>query len=452
MDIVSCVASIASRRARRAFVAALALAVTPLSATAAPTARPSSPSPGVGPASPRGMVSAGKAQVSIECSPEFISLQSQISFYERPYQVCARWGGKSPALVAHWELYQQNGTTRDIIASGAIDASTLALADSSFAVNLQSHLPQWNTGTTDQVYYVAIFAKSNESSKRVIQSTPAKLIHKPQSGKPTQGKADPYTCPNGEGATRKVTVGVTKMTVNHTTTLGADGDRDEVYFSIGRKGPGLATKQSRMPSQDDYYEAPNGTNVESGHWTNKDGNHMSNPRLWSGNLAHGEIVTLAITAGEQDNADLDDIKKGIQDAMKVIATLGAQLGSYGAIAAAVAGAVAAGASFIPETTGDDTIGFIAVRLTNKCGYIQTAWVTFPSASTSEGTIKNDIEDPHEQETFESRVVVASNNPPGFNLDFGDFVYVGASDAFWWDAQGTHGSQYTFTMFETVTNP
>jgi hypothetical protein len=433
---------------------ALAVGVTPLPTLAAPVSRPTAVNPGQNTPTvrkPLTMRRKGKVEISLECSYEFFNYQSTVSFYERPLRVCARWSAKDVTEWARWELYQTGaGGVRNTIASGMFDASSLAATESAFQVDLQTHLPQWNTGSTDQIYFVDVFSRKN-AGDNVMAATAAKLVQKPQADKPVETKVDPYSCSSGSYG-RKVKVGISGMTVNHTTTTSGDGDRDELYFGIARLGPGGSSGQTRLPGADDYYEGKNGKTFGSSGWTNQDGDFQSSPLFWNGTIANGQSVMLSVTAGEQDNADLASVKSGLQKAMAAVAAIAGAAGGYGAIVAAVAGAVAAGASFIPNTSGNDTIGFVALKLTNKCGYIQTVWTTFSTANTSAGTITNQFLDVGTLEGIESRVVTASSNPPGFNLDFGEYTYVHDRDEFFWIANGTSGSQYTFKLFEIVSTP
>ncbi|MBK8177432.1 MAG: hypothetical protein IPK67_00705 [Planctomycetes bacterium] len=88
---------------------------------------------------------------------------------------------------------------------------------------------------------------------------------------------------------------VDAMHAVRTTTKGADGDRDEVYFLAWTEG-----SMARLPSSDDYYEGIRGHHLQQDGWTNQDQKQLGTPVLWNGTLADGERRILYVIVAEQD--------------------------------------------------------------------------------------------------------------------------------------------------------
>ncbi|MBX7083432.1 MAG: hypothetical protein K1X88_29765 [Nannocystaceae bacterium] len=430
--------------------AAHALPTAPLALAQGPTIQPTQ---GNLPKLPTEAMTNGKVEVDPGCASEFPQWTDLLKFYDRPNRICVRWLDKSAVEWARWEVYRDVTGPNDVkIASGDVPAATLPNSSAHFQIVLDELLPLHNTGDADQKYFVKVQSKAKASDTATKPSIRATLVHLRKAGEPVKPPGNPYSCPSQPDAyEREVVLDIPRMTVNQTTSTSGDGDRDELYFSIGRLGPGTSSGQKRLPSDDDYYEAHNGHTVGPNGWTNKDQDHVAAPKLWQGKLKHNQVVDLTITAMEQDNSDLKDVKNGLIDAMHAVAAIAtAAGGAYGAIVAAAAEAVAGGAQFIPNTTNHDAIAFVAVRLTNKCGNIQTVWTTFESKNISGvGTLSNQFLDVTSHEDFESRLAVVSTNnlfwPDG--VDYGAFEYAGTSDEFWWVANGTSSSKYTFLLRE-----
>ncbi len=136
--------------------------------------------------------------------------------------------------------------------------------------------------------------------------------------------------------------------------------------------------------------------------------------------------------------------------MHSVAAIASATGTpYGAIVAAVVEAVATGAQFIPSTKGHDFVGFVTVKVTNQCGYIQTAWTTFSSANTAAGKVSNKFADVGTLESIESRLAVLDSSyyttfwPNG--VDWEPYAHVYDHDQFWWITKGTSYSNYTFLL-------
>ncbi|HWB81631.1 MAG TPA: hypothetical protein VG755_42005 [Nannocystaceae bacterium] len=398
----------------------------------------------------------GRVEVDPGCASEFPHWTSKLEFYDRPDRVCVRWLDKKPVGWARWELYKDNPSSpNDMkIASGLLSSGSLSGTSASFQIKLDNLLPLHNGGKSDQKYFVRIQSKLDDEPK-AMSANAATLVHKPKAGEPVPPQANPYSCGSSpDNYKRKVVLELPKMTVNQTTNTSGDGDRDELYISIGQLGPGTTSKQKRLPSADDYYEAKNGKTVSASGWTNQDETHVASPVLFNGTISHGQVVDLAIAAQEQDNSDLKDAKAGLIDAMHAVAAVATAVGGYGLIVAAVAEGVAGAAQFIPNTKNHDFIGFVGVRLTNKCGRVQTAWTTFESKKISGvGTITNQFLDVTTHDGFESRLAVMAESqfwPDG--VDWGGYEYVGMSDEFWWIANGTSNAKYTFLLRSKMLPP
>lgn len=380
-------------------------------------------------------------------APEFPpNWTKKLIFIEAPSIICVRWTHTRPVASANWEIqmysnanwHQAPGTS-----AGNVPTALLNSQQGVFQIPLATVLPQDNTTPTDLQYEIKLKCKDAKGSELFVSH--ALLIHQP---KPAPKSAFDCTASSSNRA-RRVVVEIPKMTVNHTTTTSGDGDRDELYFLISNIGPGEQSSQKRLPSLDDYYEAKNSYTVTPNGWTNKDQHAVRNPVFWSGTINEGESVLLSVTAMEQDNADLKNIKDGIVQAMSAVAAIASSTGTpQGQIVAAVAGAVA-GASqlLIPNTSGHDFVGFLLIKLTNKCGYIQTAFVTYKSQHTAAGTVSNQFLDTQTLQGVQDRLVALDINPPAFGpeLDWSPYLHILNSDEFWWVASGTSSAKYTFLL-------
>lgn len=395
----------------------------------------------------------GKVQVSAVCSPEFVNWIKKYEFYDRPDVICVKWYDKKPVVWARWELYKKVGTEETKVASGNVGPNGLDKPTNQFTLDLRNVLPYHNAGSTKTEYKVKVISKRTADAVKLSTSTMATLVHLPKNSEVVPPPANPYACSGGGDHERHVVLELPKMTVNHTTNTSGDGDRDELYFVVAQRGPGETTFQKRLPSADDYYEAKSGKTVASGKWTNKNEQRVSHPKFFNGKLKHDQRVTLAITAMEQDNSDLADIKQGLTNAMHAVAAIATAVGGgYGLIVAAVAESVAAGAQMIPSTKNHDFVGLVGVRLHNECGYIKTTWTTFEEHEVPGiGKLTNQFLDIDTQDAIEARLAVLSDVnqfwPNG--VDYGPFELTGTSDQFWWVANGTNGSQYTFLLKERL---
>jgi hypothetical protein len=366
----------------------------------------------------------------------------QLSFTEAPDKLCVRWSGKSPAASAKWELYKVLPGDDQKIASGNLPSSVLQLPSTVFQIGVFPTVPRFNTGAANQTYRLVVKSRKNLLDDKVYGALPSTLTHLPE-----PPPADAYAC--STGPSRKVTLELTKMTVNQTSSTSGDGDRDELYVKVGRIGPGNSSNQKRLPGADDYYEAYNGTTVNENAWTNQDQSPVNNPVIWSGTLAHGQSALLSVAAQEQDNSDLPNIKAGIVSAMTAVAGVASAAGGpYGAAVAAVAGAVAgASEALIPNTQNHDFVGYVAARVTNHCGFVKADWVTFSSKNTDAGKVANQFLTSDTLENIESRLIVLDPVPQFWpnDVDWGPYQHLGTVDEFWWVASGTSASKYTFRL-------
>ncbi|HWB82111.1 MAG TPA: hypothetical protein VG755_44415, partial [Nannocystaceae bacterium] len=176
----------------------------------------------------------GAVKITKECSPEFQSWVSALSFYERPFQICARWSSKQAVKWARWHLVKKGtGGAKDTeIASKVIPSDIVALASTDFVLDLKAFLPQYNTGSVAQDYLVKV-SSMKDGGTTEQWSLAGKLTQLPKAGEPVPAKVDPYTCAPGKYA-RDVYLEVPQMTVNDTTSTAGDaggGGRDELYFS-----------------------------------------------------------------------------------------------------------------------------------------------------------------------------------------------------------------------------
>lgn len=377
----------------------------------------------------------------------------ELTFVNTPESICVRWSKKNPTEWAQWELYKITGEGgNQKIASNSLPASFQTATEAVFQIPLRPKLPDLNTTNSKQKYRVELKSKNKQSDQVILSALPARLSHLP---KPPP--ANPYACTSAPtNSTRKVIIEIPKMTVNSTSSTSGDGDRDELYIQIGRLGPSTQSTQKRLPGSDDYFEAKNGKTVNINDWTNQNETHINHPVFWSGTLKENESTLLGITAMEQDNADLKDIKQGIVTAMHAVAaTATAVGGAYGAVIAAVAESIAVGSEvFIPKTDKHDFVGFVALKVTNRCGYIQTAWTTFSSQNTTAGKVSNQFIDVNSLENIESRLAVLDTNPQFWpdGVNWGPYAYENKFDQFWWIANGTSDSKYTFLLKATSEAP
>ncbi|MDC0671229.1 hypothetical protein [Nannocystis radixulma] len=409
--------------------------------------------PGVAPAkTPLLQLVNGHALVGTRCSGEFPDYDHTMKFFARPSSICVRWDDRDPVASATWELWKDKpGPADEKIGSGTLPTAVLTGGThSTFDVSLAA-LPQYNETDTSQKYFVKVISKRTADATNTQVSVRGTLVHQPKSAEPKPQPADPYVCsPSPDKHVRMVALTMPKMTVNQTTSTAGDGDRDELYIKVDRKGPGEDTGARRLPALDDYYEAKQSETFTTT-WTNKDQKNVGRPNLWTGKLKHNEKVTLAITAMEQDNAELGEIRNSLIEALREVEKAALETNnSYGAIVGAVAAGLLVGASLIPRTNGHDFIGFVGLRLENQCGHIRTAWVTFRQWKVDGvGTLRNDLISTADHESYESRLVVHSLPVSGFQkeggIDWGDFKPVGLKDTFWWQTGGSSSSGYTFTL-------
>lgn len=426
--------------------------------TAAPTGALKKPTT-VEPATPAALqLINGRVLVGTSCGGEFPDYDHTMRFFARPASICVRWDDRAPVASAVWELWKDRpGPTDERIATGALPSAALSGGThGTFDISLAA-LPQYNETETSQKYFVKVVSKRAADAQAQV-SVRGTLVHEPRSAEPKPQPADPYTCgPSADKYVRTVALTMPQMTVNQTTSTAGDGDRDELYIKVDRLGPGAETGAARLPGADDYYEAKQGA-TSTTTWTNKNEKNVGRPTLWSGKLRHNEKVTLAITAMEQDNSDLGEIRTNLMDALREIEKTALETNnSYGAIVGAVAAGLLLGSSLIPKTSGHDFIGFVGLRLENKCGHIRTAWVTFREWKVDGvGTLRNDFVNTVDHENFESRLVVHSLPTTDFQKEggvaWGDFAPVGLKDSFWWKTSGSSSSAYTFTLQSRLLTP
>ncbi len=379
--------------------------------------------------------------------------QRKLSFVEAPEFVCAQWGHGATAN-ARWELYKY-GTANPWpgikIGSGILPGNQLSGTDARFEIPLRSAgkslLPQYNTTSADQHYRVVVqsFSSSGAASASSIDG---ELIHQPM--------PSAFSCPNSSGDhARKLTLSIFKMSVEQTSSTNGDGDRDELYFLARGLISGGGNVNRRLPlpdpgdDNDNYYEARNGVTYQPPFWRDKS-HSVLYPTLWSGVLRHGQKIKLAVTAMEQDNADLANIKTGIVSAMGAVASAAAATGTpYGAVVAAVASAAAGiSGALIPNTNGQDYVGMTYLEASNQCGYLQVAWTTTGTTKTSAGKVSSNFTDPDSLDSSPSRLsALGVQDAMQFQTpaNFAPYTYRKTGDMFWWNANGTSDSRYRFLL-------
>ncbi|HEY1084288.1 MAG TPA: hypothetical protein VGE29_18625 [Prosthecobacter sp.] len=140
--------------------------------------------------------------------------------------------------------------------------------------------------------------------------------------------------------------------IKSTENVGGLNNRDEVYLLVAGATPGGKTDK-KLPGRDDYYEAKSGTKLA---WTNQDQRPAIHPIIWEGDLRPSESATFVIHVGEQDGSQLAEIMKWAADAAdKLFPEIG--------------GAAKQIVAKIPFPQGDEAIGRIIAKVTNKNGEI-----------------------------------------------------------------------------------
>lgn len=393
---------------------------------------------------------------------EFVNWQNELSYYDTPnINASIRWRLVNIQPVsAKWELYKKanNALGRQTIATGSFPSLPDDSTDISYTrLNLASYLPLHNTGTQAQEYFISVFSKPSATGQP-IESRRTKLIHLPKGQEAVLPPANPYACNSGNGKERRVRLEIPSLTVQKTTSTSGDGDRDELYITRARLGPGTYQGvMPRLPSADDYYEAKIGKTLETSSssappnvvpWTNQDGQFKGHPVVLSLVLQHGSTVTVEVNLSEQDNEELEDVKTGLIAGFTGVAGVASAVGGYGHIVAAVATAGAAAATLIPATSFHDQIAAFTVGFTNQCGYIQTTFVADKSWDFGEaGTATMNFLDIQTHQAFNQRLSLLALEdqfwPNG--VDWGQFQPTGADDEIWIQANGTSQSKYTFRL-------
>ncbi|MEW5770256.1 MAG: hypothetical protein AB1831_07805 [Pseudomonadota bacterium] len=445
-----------------AAMACAALLLLPGTAAAAPDTPASRLKAGPVSKLPKGvldhLLKGGRVEIDLY-GAEFVNWQSELSFYDTPnINASGRWRLVEVQPVwAKWELYKKanNAQGRVTLASGSFpslpdDSADIAL----FKINLANYLPPHNNNATAQEYFLSVFSKTTPGGKP-IEARRTKLIHLPKGQQVTPQPADPYACGSGVGKERRVTLEIPQLTVQKTTSTSGDGDRDELYITRARLGPGsYSGVMPRLPGADDYYEAKSGKTLKHGPsnsppnivpWTNQDEQFVDHPVLLNLVLKHGEIVDVEVNLSEQDNEELKDIKTGLITAFTGIAAVAGSVGGYGYIVAAVATAGAGASGLIPATAFHDQIAQFTVRFSNQCGYVQTVFVAPKSVDFGEaGKATMNFLDIQTHQSFNQRLSVLSIQdqfwPNG--VEWGPYLPVGNADEVWMQANGTSQSKYT----------
>lgn len=375
------------------------------------------------------------------------------SFYETPLSIDARWTQNNTGTDhAKWVLIDT--ANKKTVASGTVKALTQPNGTAKFDLDLAKYLPKYNEGKSDLVYELRVYSADPSFASGERPSAHATLTHKHRSSRRSAPAEDPYKCSySANGYRRVVSLAIPEMTV-HSTTNTQGENSDELYFQVARLGPKTASGQMRLPSAHDNYRAATGATVDVYSWKNENQQGVAAPIMWAGELRHGETVTLVVNALEDDWDNLKDIKDGVILAMEAVATIAGSMNNpYAAIVAAAAGVVASvNEGFVPDIDGEDFIGSFGVQFTNRCGWIQSSWVTYDNATIAGQGVSSSFLDVSTHASLPARLTAMYAEDPktksGFSptgWDYGEYTAVGPADVFFWRANGTSGSNYTFVV-------
>jgi hypothetical protein len=383
------------------------------------------------------------------------------SFYETPATIKARWTKNNTGTnYAKWVLVETGA--KKTVASGTVKALTKPNGTANFDVDLGKVLPKYNESSADHVYELRVTSADPSVSSGKRFSVQATLTHKHRSSRRSAPAEDPYSCGySADGYKRVVSLAIPEMTVHNTTNTSGENS-DELFFQVARLGPKTASAQMRLPDAKTNYRAPTGATVDVFSWKNEDGKAVSSPVMWVGEMRHGETVTLVVNALEDDMDNLKDIKNGVIIAMEAVAKIAGSMPSnpYAAIVAAAAGVVASvNKGFVPDIDSDDMIGAFGVQFSNRCGRIQSRWVTYDTATVNGQTVSSSFLDTATHATLPARLTAMYAEDPktksGFSptgWDYGEYTQVGESDAFMWRALGTSKANYTFVVLGMTAMP
>jgi len=483
----------AQKNSSRLYVKKTMSPLLALSLVVAPTAWPQlgvpSQGPPIGPSKPhvtavmsvmRPYVSVSPAQTSNEFPASYWTVNH--SFFEAT-EMTLKWTNSpagGPAAMALWQLYKLvpasagnrgNGgrptLVRQTIASGTLPGAPFAATTvAPFKVNFAQYLPKYNMQPANGTYYLSVFAyetafgaaptsaSTAAVAKPPVESAPVVLVHRPKSEMSPQitqfDPPNPYECVPHQKHRRLVTIHVPQVTVHHTTS---NDDRDELYVHAAQLGPGPLSGDFRLPGPDNYYPAEQSFVYHDSAppgmlpWMTKDYDAVPHPLVFQAGLNHGETATVGITFAEQDNAELKSIKEGIITVLHGIAGVSTAIGGYGLIVAAVAEALAAGnAAFVPDIDRHDLIGYVLVKITNQCGYIQTRWVTLGgNTPVGDSNVSNKFLKIDSQQPSDWRAAVLSLWPATPGVNYGEYEHVNQHFYTWLDAHGTNDSWYRFIL-------
>lgn len=399
----------------------------------------------------------GKVQVD-PVGKEFPTWLESHAYVETPQKIKVKWFDNDNATeVAQWELYEE-GSWDKPIASGSISPLEKANSSRTFTLRLADFLPKYNTSDEAKTYRVRVRSSPDELAAANQISTTATLTHLAKSsGSTGAAPEDPFTCSAVKKKyERVVSLYSTAVGVASTTNTPYEG-ADELFFHVMQVGPGGLQSAQQVPGGGDAYKvvAPNVYDISS--WRNKDGDQVSAPLLWAGNMKHGDEVTLGVLALEDDWDNLKKTKNGIIDAMTKLASSAGAIPYVGPTIAAVAGGVAVvNELYVPDIDEDDLLGGFGVRFTNRCGRIQTVWVTADSQHGGKTTSQFlDFATLDQIPSGAMTAMFVSDSNEGFSpsgWDYGDYAYVGEHDPMHWLTLGTSNSAYAFTLLASTAIP
>lgn len=400
------------------------------------------------------LLTVGKLRIE-EGSGEFYQQLTSINFHETPTVKFIWTENERPLQAAEWRLFTKGkflGSKKDVnipLASGTINNIVTAPAGRSyFSVDLKDHL------TKDHLehhkdFWIQIYGQ-NEGQEHFSMVTNAVGARWLGDRKPPE-PINPYACSAAAGThSRNVELSIPTMRVNSTSTTNGDGGRDEFYLNVAQNGPNSILDRRKFPPQlGNYYAAKPGRTYNENLWIDKredDDYKVAHPVLWRGHLSHGEKVEFMVRLQEQDNGDISDI---INTSTSIVDALGQAGSSIGGQEGAIIGAVSQSINLlldkVPLNSKHDAVGDLAINLENRCGYIKTFWSTTAKNSGGRSASFQDTVS-HLNAVIRMKALDDGTRQTLFgDFDFQEYDYVDTQDEFFYHANGTSNSSYSFLL-------
>ena len=364
-----------------------------------------------------------------------------------------------PFQAAEWRLFTRGkflGSKNEMdipLASGKIDhIVTDPNGRSSFNLKLKDYLTKGHLELYKD-FWIQIYGQI-ESDDQFYMATNAVGFHWLGERKPPE-PINPYTCNAAAGShSRNVELSIPTMRVNRTSNTNGDGGRDELYLNVAQTGPGSHLDARIFPPQrDNYYTAKPGRTYGENLWIDKredDNYKVSHPVLWRGHLSHGEKVNFVVRLQEQDNADITSIIKASTTVVDALGQVGQSVGGeWGAIIGGIGQSVNSIIGLIPLNSKHDYVGELVINAENQCGYIKTVWATVANNS---GGMSASFQDTvsHQNAVVRMKALDDGTRKTLFgDYDFQEYDYVGTQDEFFYHANGTSNSSYSFLLRSRV---